>query len=385
MTDRNKRVFISDIHMGDANSSQPPNPYGWFKNNILKLADFLADQKKASDVKEVIILGDLFDDWVIPTEDTPLADYTTICKNADNAPVIAGLKALADSSCPVKLTYVPGNHDMGMNIEKISEIKNFLTNTFPGMHYLCNNDEPWGVYNLGILAAEHGDRYCLFNAPDKWTAPLGTFLPIGYFITRMVAHKVKAKGQPEDYHDILVRALKELFEKPKLVEAIFDAIAGDADLNGNDIINTSGIPDYPAQITVNEIKVRFSNLIQSWTNYPGNIHSMLAIIDEMGNLSYPAHRFYLDHYVNIVIFGHTHVPVLEKNYFDVQTPGGQVYHSNDDPCTGGIYVNSGSWVDSCKDGCTYVETEERPDKGCHYVRLKKYPGNAVIDEGFVKI
>jgi UDP-2,3-diacylglucosamine pyrophosphatase LpxH len=384
MADRNKRIFISDIHMGDARSLQAQNPYGWFKENIHILANFLADQMKAPDLQEVIILGDLFDDWVIPTEDAPLINYKEICDNLDNEPVIDGLKALAVSK-DIKLFYVPGNHDMGMNAAGVADIRDYLTKTFSGMRYICNNDEPWGVYNLGILAAEHGDRYCLFNAPDKWTIPLGTFLPIGYFITRMVAHKVKATGQQEDYHDILVKFLKDLFEKPSLVADIFDAIAGDAGLEDNDIINTIGIPDYPAQVTVNAMKVRFSNLIQSWKNYPGNIDSMLAIIDDMGNLSAPAHKFYLDHYVNIVIFGHTHVPVLEKNYdFDIKTPGGQVQKSPDDPCTG-IYANSGSWVDSCKDGCTYVETEEIPNQGRHYVRLKRYPGDTVIDEGFVKI
>jgi hypothetical protein len=52
------------------------------------------------------------------------------------------------------------------------------------------------------------------------------------------------------------------------------------------------------------------------------------------------------------------------------------------PCSC-IYANSGTWVDLGKHGCTYVETEETADERRHYVRLKKYPGNACIDEGFV--
>jgi hypothetical protein len=40
-------------------------------------------------------------------------------------------------------------------------------------------------------------------------------------------------------------------------------------------------------------------------------------------------------------------------------------------------------VDLGKYGCTYVETEEVTDERRHYVRLKKYPSNTCIDEGFV--
>jgi hypothetical protein len=32
MEARTKRIFISDIHMGDDRSMNPPNPYGWFKD-----------------------------------------------------------------------------------------------------------------------------------------------------------------------------------------------------------------------------------------------------------------------------------------------------------------------------------------------------------------
>ena len=59
---RTKRVFISDIHLGDERSMTTANPYCWFNKNIPILAQFLNDQLKSPDVKEVIILGDLFDE-----------------------------------------------------------------------------------------------------------------------------------------------------------------------------------------------------------------------------------------------------------------------------------------------------------------------------------
>ena len=53
------------------------------------------------------------------------------------------------------------------------------------------------------------------------------------------------------------------------------------------------------------------------------------------------------------------------------------------PCHS-IYVNSGTWVDS-EPYCTYVETEENAEAGRHYVRLKTYPANKVLQEEYVNL
>lgn len=174
---RNKRIFISDIHMGDAMSLQGPHPYGWFNENIPVLAQFLNDQLNSPAVKEVTILGDLFDAWVIPVGNAPLASFEAICANPANTPVIDQLKALA-ASPDIKLSYVPGNHDMSMDAAGITATRQFLESQFPGIRFICNSTTPVGCFRVGPLAAEHGDRYCLFNAPDSWTAA-GTFLPLG--------------------------------------------------------------------------------------------------------------------------------------------------------------------------------------------------------------
>ena len=55
------------------------------------------------------------------------------------------------------------------------------------------------------------------------------------------------------------------------------------------------------------------------------------------------------------------------------------------PCSY-IYANCGTWVDQSR-YCCYVETEEAPDEGRHYVRVKRYPGNTLLHnyEGFVAL
>ncbi len=383
MGTRTKRIFISDIHLGDAKSMSAPHPYGWFKNNIPVLTEFLDDQLNATDVKELVILGDLFDTWVLPVNYDPLTSFTKITSNPANKTVIDKLKALAKKS-DIKLAYVPGNHDMGMDAGGILKIRKFMEKTFPGIRFFCSSTIPWGIYNVGTLAAEHGNRYCLFNSPDMWTAK-DTFLPLGYFISRIIAYKVLQTGTTENYYDIFVRFLKDFMNHPDFVEDVFRAIAEDAGLTPDDVVNLKSVPGFPDTITVDAIGKRFSNLMQNWTNTPGNINVPASIIGDIGNLSPVASLAYFDHFgsnINIVIFGHTHTPVMDPRDLDPQAD--RAAHASADPWNY-IYVNCGSWIDKSEYGCTYVETEEDAKAGRHYVRLKSYTSKTVLEEGFVRL
>jgi UDP-2,3-diacylglucosamine pyrophosphatase LpxH len=358
-----------------------PNHYCWFKDNIPLLTKFLDDQLKAPDVKEVVILGDLFDTWVLPVNYDPLTSFAKISSSPANKKVIDKLKALA-ATTDVKLAYVPGNHDMGMDAGGILATKKFMETTFPGIRFFCNSAVPWGIYNVGNLAAEHGNRYCLFNAPDTWTAK-DSFLPLGYFISRIVAYKVLQTGSTENYYDILVRFIKDFMMHPDFVEDMFKAIAEDAGLKPSNIVKLKGLPGFPNTMTIKAIGKRFSNLIQNWTNTPGNINLPAAMIGDLDNLSSAASLAYFDHFgsnISIVIFGHTHIPVLDPRDLNPRTDAAA--RASNEPWNY-IYANCGSWVDGSEYGCTYVETEEDANAGRHYVRLKSYPLKTVLEEGFV--
>src|SRR5208337_3363324 len=105
-----------------------------------------------------------------------------------------------------------------------------------------------------------------------------TFLPIGYFISRIVAHKVKNTGNPEDYHDIIAKFFNKYFKQPDFIEDLFFAVAEDAGLTPGDGINLNGIPGYSSTMTIGDIGKGFSNLIQNWKNAPGNINIATAIM-----------------------------------------------------------------------------------------------------------
>jgi hypothetical protein len=66
-----KKVFISDLHMGDERALHGTDtryPYGWLRANIPPVGQFLRAQLESQDVEEVVVLGDLFDGWVIPSD-----------------------------------------------------------------------------------------------------------------------------------------------------------------------------------------------------------------------------------------------------------------------------------------------------------------------------
>lgn len=381
MGDRTKRIFISDIHMGDDRSMSDKGPYCWFKKNIPLLAKFLDEQRTAADVKEVVILGDLFDDWVIPTDIAPLISFSNICSNRANKPVIESLKALA-ADPDVKLAYVPGNHDMCMHTVDILQTKGFMESVFSGIRFFCDIKVPVGIYNVGTIAAEHGHRYGLFNAPDIWTNPV-SFLPLGYFITRVITYKVSTVGTGDDPRKIFIKFLKDFMVNPEFIEDMFLAIAADANLKSDSVIDLSGIAGYAGSKTVAEIGKDYTNRIRNWKNTRGQINIATAIMGDITNLSLAASDAYFNHFgnnANIVIFGHTHIPIMDCH--DLDPEANPADHGSDEPWHY-IYANSGTWVDASEYGCTYVETEEMPDKKRHYVRVKTYPGKTIGYEGFV--
>jgi len=361
--------------MGDERSIKPPTPYGWIQSNLSNLANFLEEQLIAPDVAEVVILGDLFDTWVIPTILYPLNSYEEIYSNDENSPVIEALKKLAAES---KLSYVPGNHDMAFSTTDLAGTKQFMETRFPEIRYICDPDLPTGVYRSGKLVAEHGNRYCLFNAPDTWTKQ-PSFLPIGYFISRLVAYKVYTTGTPEDFHDILKKFIMQLIKRPNFVQDLYEAIAKDAGLADTDIIEMNGIASFPGTITVGGISAIYGQLIQNWESDPNRIGWEIAAREDAGDLALAANHILFSSGQDIVVFGHTHVPTLKRIFLGEPLEEGVDIHL-DLPCHA-IYANSGTWVDSVKS--TYVETQE--DAGRQYVRLWNYPSKTLLREAFVEL
>ena len=102
-----KTVIISDVHL-----SNGPTDYSWFKNDST-LKGFLQNTAKRTDVKELVLLGDIFDLWLYPVNVKPWTAQQII-QQWDNGTdsVVSALRECADKLPDV--FYINGNHDMGV-------------------------------------------------------------------------------------------------------------------------------------------------------------------------------------------------------------------------------------------------------------------------------
>jgi UDP-2,3-diacylglucosamine pyrophosphatase LpxH len=371
-----KKVFISDLHMGDGRALHGTDsgfPYGWLRANIPLAAKFLEEQLRSDDVEEVVVLGDLFDGWVIPSDIDPALPsssspfYERICKTDDNQRIVAALQELAGRKT---LSYVAGNHDMLVT-------KEFMEEAFLGIKFVEGSVEypMWRRYEDGQLVAEHGHMYDPFCGTDDWTLRLPSmpqYLPLGYYFSRVVAHKVAATGEHQDVLDICAKfggeALKGHVDIP---EDAFLAAAEDSGLDKYSQINLgNGAPS----VYVSDVGKAYSEILQYWGRHtPTQAKALEVVFRGLAECIYEQY-FRPDNGFRIAICGHTHVPILRSWYSSRNKVVTWVEHllkkSPSVPASY-VYANSGTWIDFGHP-CTYVETEKDFRNNRHYVRLKSY-------------
>jgi len=184
-------VVISDIHLGaDLN-------YAECNKNLPILEKFLKQVKESPNVKELVIAGDLIDEWFIPASTDPYqgkdqADFIQRVAKA-NKVVFDAINSIIQEK-KILVTYVPGNHDLTVT-------KSSIELAFPGINQARDKMLGLGTYSPSgcpQLAIEHGHRYNFFCAPvpisNQDIAP-GTITPPGYFYTRIATQYV-VQGMP---------------------------------------------------------------------------------------------------------------------------------------------------------------------------------------------
>ena len=419
---RNKRIFISDIHLGDERSWKGgghPYPYVWIRRNVETLKSFLDETAKREDVQEMVLLGDLFDQWIIPADLAPNIRLEDIAAN--NREVMEKIVVLSKSG--IEVTYAPGNHDMPYSLDDLPARKASIAKVLPGVKYLCDESvaPPRAVFRRDLLVAEHGNAYCLCNAPDWSENPEApslhkSFLPLGYFVSRLVAYKEATTGKQQDYFRILAgiieeslrkscgalipemdpsRAVTTLQSRDSFAREVMTGVAADAGFGPGNPINIDGFAWYPPGVSPDSIASDYSGLWKNWENHPpvryvanNDINTCIAAWNDCGGLSEAVKGVYLQpnrRDTNVVIFGHTHTAEMKKYCVidgvpldHIPLPSGGPYDL--------IYVNSGAWVDSAP-YCSYVETEEDLDSNRCFVRLIAYaPGETEVKaQGYVRL
>jgi UDP-2,3-diacylglucosamine pyrophosphatase LpxH len=345
-----KIVVISDIHLGIEDR------YTQSIENQELLLDFLEKLGNTEDVRELVVNGDLLDEWYLPLTYARYDDSGEFYRQviANNQEVFDALNSLMAKG--IKLVYVPGNHDMLLESEILEE-------ALPGI-VQARDAEGLGVYVTGDrqeIAIEHGHRYDVFSAPDSVSNKElcqneDTLLPPGYFYARIATSWV-LQGRPlikKDYP--LVTAVPDAVADPdqfgaylyykvwssllmrmthfeRFEDKIFDlGIAGFSDIYTLEDL-------YPVQLGDGTISapILFENFQRSWEERQEiNQVSVKVSFNEAasGTLDYnyfysQAQMQYLENpekSIDVVVFGHTHVP----DYRNVNNK---------------LYANTGTWID----------------------------------------
>lgn len=360
---RDKIVVISDLHLGIEDQ------YSETIKDIPVLIDYLKRLQQTTDVRELVIAGDFLDAWFLPVYYPSYTDESKFYQDviANNQEVIDALNNVIKSG--IKLVYVPGNHDMTLQAAVLQE-------AIPDI-VQARDAEGLGVYYTGDrneIAIEHGHRYDVFSAPDTVTnAELcgndDTILPAGYFYARYAATWV-LEGKPSVekdlpvvttvpdpsnidqygayiYYKVLSAISGRMTPTESLDEKIFDMhIAGFDDAY-------TYLDFYPAQQADGTISapVLFKNIQRTWdqrqtinaVNVPSNFIEAAAGATDWQYFFDQAKTQYLDNpeeAVDVVVFGHTHVPIYE------------------DLGNGKYYLNDGTWIDNNADypdaTCTFA-------------------------------
>jgi UDP-2,3-diacylglucosamine pyrophosphatase LpxH len=397
-----RRIFISDIHMGDKrsiNSQKPHHPYCWFYDESGSsvgdrpemLTAFLNEYCAHKRISEVIILGDLFDEWICPSECDPTdpsnpmppsgKQFINVAESTQNKQVIAALTQLASK---IRLKYMPGNHDMLAERTIIEQI-------LPNIEYVSTQVDGHPVYQADGIWAEHGHWYGLFNAPYPDRSGSGfdaSILPLGFFVSRLAAESAFTTGRQFGPTDIIKEWLKHIFTKvpatktstrvenhgvrdevDDILGQLFDTMVRSY-ANGKDPV-MNGFDGVPGSLRWKTVKDRYANIFAEWSNsHPNNVGHVDAIRSDSADL-WPAACFVSFRHddARIIIFGHTHECTFSSNVKPDDPsrrplPGAQP-----------LYANSGAW---CRDAahCTFVETVFDPSTGKHSVQPKEWARKA---------
>lgn len=371
-----KRIYIADIHMNAGlgwKKSHNGHPYEWLgpeeANRFAKFLEYLNDPKA---VREVVIIGDLMDDWVYPVDEEPPC-LQEILDAPINKRIVQALRELSENE-KINVVYLPGNHDMGVTEEFVNA--NFEKMTFGGSTF---HDS---LYRTSRLRAEHGSAHAMFNAPPARYGA-GIRLPLGYFISRVVATKARNTGTAKRHYWSYADDLLEMVGPQKLAACVFEAVLEEAGLDETTEIfmpkRNSNAPSATAKknrkkkskaksattgqdkerndkqvcVTAGEVKERYATLYDLWEEQNGKGSGFRALMAEIGLLGRVADSLCKQSDTNIVVFGHSHDCKLDKDEWFVEDR---------------IYANCGTWCDE-KKPCTWVESQKDRGKNRHIVRV----------------
>ena len=362
-------AVISDIHLNDQRSMD--GKWSWFIDNQPYLIEYLDNLIENKDkYKELVLLGDLFDEVVTPiplptfaVNGLPVSekDYLRAIANVnENKEVLDKIKEV--QSAGIQVIYVPGNHDSGVDEDLLHEF-------FGSGAKFVEDVQGLGSYISSDMLMEHSHRYDAICSPDPYSnigidevTQDNAFMSIQYFNTRIAAtHRqkglVKAKlsdygyasmselqaatnqSGTDDFNKLVMSLVCNVVLIAKPVEGI-DTMAIPTGLYG---LTDDYVMDEYFYLSTESEPLLYQTMWkqEEWerrllhNNAPKDFSFLLgSIICEVPFTDAIAvdKLFGKDDTYKVVVFGHTHVPYL------------RIMERGDDE-DGYIYANTGSWVD----------------------------------------
>ncbi len=396
--ERTQIICISDIHLGADLTYSEFDRDG--KGNGAALTDFLNKVRQAPNVKELVIAGDLLDEWFVPSDvDTfqgkTQADFVARIAAAHKNVIDAFKNIITDGK--IKVTYVPGNHDLLITAADIESI-------LPGISQ-ARDVRGLGTYSPADhpeIAFEHGHRYDYFCSPDPISnrdiTKTDSILPPGYFFTRVATTSVveRLKGEAVSKitpPDVKLNSTDASQSMLYYYYLSFKGILGDLPIKEgfNDKIIKTNIDGFSAAYALSDIFPYqtttggpidvnlFKGAQDTWDQR--RIQNLAPVaIPVKDAITQAAYSTYLDdksetqYFKNdasskrIVVFGHSHVPLINASV------------NNKSQKT--IYANSGTWIDHNPGRTTmnFVVITPRKSSGstASFVNLYTYSANGTI-------
>ena len=309
-----KRTLIwSDVHLSDRSVYESGR--SWFRPDVhlarqVRFLDrhVLSDEALASGLERVVLLGDVFDSWIVPIGLAPPTYRQIMASNADVIERLAQAVRLG-----VEVVVVPGNHDFDLSAQE-------LERAIPGARLVSS-------ITLGASGiALHGHERSLFNTA-AYFEDQQLYYPVGYYFSR-VASTIDAA--PASLHSAraLARyirdgALASLWREDfmrQVMSVVFPALGASAD----DEIVMPG-----------ERVLRLSEVVSSYGLVARCLppaERVARMVDRFLKLVRTAHHLHASH--DLVVLGHVHEASLRRRR------------------DGGVTINTGAW---CQDDAHVVE------------------------------
>lgn len=389
--ERTQIMVVSDFHLGVDSS------FAELEKNKQALVDFLVQVKDSPNVKELVIGGDLLDEWFLPMHyqmpDSKAAFFDQVAAN--NQDIVNAFNAIIKAE-EITVTYVPGNHDLLLTEADVARI-------FPGISQARAELQGLGTYVTGAnseIVIEHGHKYNFFCTPDPIsnraiTNDDANILPPGYFFTR-IATTCVIEGHPQSdnvfpemipnkedlsqfnaylYYEtwkaiLSVLPVKESFDD-KVLKTNIDGFTENYSIN--DCIpqqnKETGVIDAVLYHQIQDTWDERQNINGVKVKIPVSEAITRAAVPAFTDYQAQTQFFDLDASKRIVVFGHTHVAdVIAMTNLDNQKT---------------IYANSGTWIDNAQGYPTrtfVVITPPKAGSAIETVNLYQYSSDQSITQ-----